>query len=164
MEILLYEANGVLEPQVPAGVVVHILEQGSAFAARLAPLWADPLALPKLLLPIVLARKPPPGLNCLPALARYLKANEPDALVTAVPSCNLAAVWAKRLAGVGTRVLISERTAPSKMLSESGNWRARFLPDLMRRTYQQADVIVSVSEALRDDLATVTGIPRRADP
>ena len=47
------------------------------------------------------------------------------------------------------------------MLSKSGNWRARFLPDLMRRTYQQADVIVSVSEALGDDLATVTGIPRR---
>ena len=161
VEILLYEANGVLEPQVPAGVVVRILDPGSAIAARLAPLWADPLALPKLLLPIVLARKPPPGLNCLPALARYLKATEPDALLTAVPSCNLAAVWAKRLAGVDTRVLISERTAPSKMLSKSGNWRARFLPDLMRRTYQQADVIVSVSEALGDDLATVTGIPRR---
>ena len=100
VEILLYEANGVLEPQVPAGVVVRILDPGSAIAARLAPLWADPVALPKLLLPIVLARKPPPGLNCLPALARYLKATEPDALLTAVPSCNLAAVWAKRLAGV----------------------------------------------------------------
>jgi glycosyltransferase involved in cell wall biosynthesis len=81
--------------------------------------------------------------------------------VTAVPSCNLAAVWARRLAGVDTRVLISERTAPSKMLSKSGNWRARFLPSLMHRTYQQADVIVSVSGALGDDLAAVTGIPRQ---
>ena len=47
------------------------------------------------------------------------------------------------------------------MLTKSGSWRTRFLPALMHRTYQQADVIVAVSSALGDDLAAVTHIPRR---
>ena len=62
---------------------------------------------------------------------------------------------------MATRVLISERSAPSKMLSKSRSWRSRFLPGLMHRTYQQADVIVAVSQALGDDLAAVANIPRQ---
>ena len=57
-------------------------------------------------------------------------------------------------------MLISERTAPSKMLTKSSSWRMRFLPALMHRTYQQADVIVAVSRALGDDLAAVAPASR----
>ena len=45
------------------------------------------------------------------------------------------------------------------MLTKSGSWRTRFLPALMHRTYQQADVIVAVSRALGDDLATCDAHP-----
>ncbi|MGD9507907.1 MAG: glycosyltransferase [Geminicoccaceae bacterium] len=82
-------------------------------------------------------------------------------MISAAPNCNLAAVWANRLAGGHGKVLISERTAPSKMLTKTSSWRMRFLPWLMHRTYQQADVIVAVSRALGDDLAVVARIPRR---
>ena len=47
------------------------------------------------------------------------------------------------------------------MLSKAKNWRSRFLPGLMSRTYQQADVIVAVSQELRDDLAAVANIPQQ---
>ena len=158
--IVLYSARGVLNSQLPADVTLHHLKAGSRIAARLAPLRADPLALPRLLLPVILPRKPPPGLKYLPSLARFLQRHRPDALISAAPNCNLAAVWANRLAGGGSKVLISERTAPSKMLTKSASWRLRFLPALMHRTYQQADVIVSVSTALGDDLAEVAHLPR----
>lgn len=162
VEIVLYERSGVLGVQVPANVgMFHLEEAPRRFAGRLAPIRADPWALPRLLLPVLLPRKPLRGLKYLPALAAYLERTQPDALISAAPNCNLAAVWAKRLAGVKTRVLISERTAPSEMLTKSKNWRARFLPGLMQRTYQQADVIVAVSRALADNLAAVTGIPRQ---
>ena len=159
--IVLYSARGVLNSQLPADVTLHHLKAGSRIAARLAPLRADPLALPRLLLPVILPRKPPPGLKYLPSLARFLQRHRPDALISAAPNCNLAAVWANRLAGGGSKVLISERTAPSKMLTKSASWRLRFLPALMHRTYQQADVIVSVSTALGDDLAEVARLPRQ---
>ena len=159
--IVLYSARGVLNSQIPPNVSLHHLKASSHVTARLAPIWADPLALPWLLLPVILPRKPPPGLKYLPSLARFLKRYRPDALISAAPNCNLAAVWANRLAGASAKIVISERTAPSKMLTKSSSWRTRFLPALMHRTYQQADVIVAVSTALGDDLASVAAIPRR---
>lgn len=158
--IVLYSARGVLNSQLPPDVALHHLKAASRLAARLAPLRADPLALPRLLLPVMLPRKPPPGLKYLPSLARFLRRHRPDALISAAPNCNLAAVWANRLAGGTCKVLISERTAPSKMLTKSTSWRTRHLPALMHRTYQQADVIVAVSSALGDDLAAVARLPR----
>lgn len=158
--IVLYSARGVLNSQIPPEVALHHLKASSRMAARLAPLRADPLALPRLILPVILPRKPPPGLKYLPSLARFLERYRPDALISAAPNCNLAAVWANRLAGGRAKIVISERTAPSKMLTKSGSWRTRFLPALMHRTYQQADVIVAVSQALGDDLAGVAHIPR----
>ena len=158
--IVLYSARGVLKSQLPPAVELHHLKASSRLSARLTPIRADPLALPQLLLPVSLARKPPPGLKYLPSLALFLRRQQPDALISAAPNCNLAAVWANRLAGGRTKVLISERTAPSKMLTKTASWRTRFLPGLMHRTYQQADVIVAVSRALGDDLAAMTAIPR----
>jgi glycosyltransferase involved in cell wall biosynthesis len=158
--IVLYSARGVLNSQIPPEVALHHLKAGSRLAARLSPLRADPLALPRLLLPVILPRKPPPGLKYLPSLARFLQRQRPDALISAAPNCNLAAVWANRLAGGTSKVLISERTAPSKMLTKSASWRTRHLPALMHRTYQQADVVVAVSRALGDDLAAVAHLPR----
>ena len=161
IDIVLYRAQGVLEPQVPPEVHIHHLDVASPYQSRLAALQADPAALPRLLMPILLARRPPHGLNRMPALAAYLRDRRPDALIASAPNCNLAAVWAKRLAGVETRVLITEHTAPSMALTKTSHWRNRFLPKLMHRTYQQADSIVAVSRALADDLAKVADIPRQ---
>ena len=159
--IVLYSARGVLKSHLPPAVDLHPLKASSRVSARLTPIRADPLAFPRLLLPVILPRKPPPGLKYLPSLALFLRRYRPDALISAAPNCNLAAVWANRLAGGHSKVLISERTAPSKMLTKTSSWRMRFLPWLMHRTYQQADVIVAVSRALGDDLAAIARIPRR---
>lgn len=159
--IVLYSARGVLKSHLPPMVDLHQLKASSRISARLAPVRADPLAFFLLLLPVILPRKQPPGLKYLSSLALFLRRYRPDALISAAPNCNLAAVWANRLAGGHSKVLISERTAPSKMLAKSGSWRMRFLPPLMHRTYQQADVIVAVSRALGDDLAAVARIPRQ---
>lgn len=160
IDLVVYRAEGELAATVPPELGLHPLRPGPLPLGRLLALRADPFALPQLFLPVLLARKPARTLAYLPALARYLRERRPDALLAAAPSQNLEAVWAKRLAGTATRVLVSERTVPSQMLATSSLWRNRFLPPLMFRTYQQADVIVSVSQALGDDLAQVTGIPR----
>lgn len=161
VDIVVYEPAGELEPMVPPQLTVRHLRPTSRLVGRLQALAADPGAWPQLLRPVLLARKPAPTLIYLKALASYLRECRPAALLAAAPHQNLEAVWARRLARVPTRVLISERTVPSQILPTSPMWRNRFLPPLMHRAYQQADVIVSVSRALGDDLATVTGIPRQ---
>lgn len=161
IDIVAYDMTGELEGTLPTSFAVHRLRTTSLLQGRLLALKADPGACLRLVLPVLLAHKPARTLIFLQALTDYLRQHRPDALLAAAPHQNLEAVWAKRLAGVPTRVLVSERTAPSQVLVTSRNWRNRFLPPLMRRTYLQADVIVAVSRALGEDLAAVTGIPRQ---
>ena len=160
VDLIVLKPGGALSDQLPEGVRVVQLEPSMGIAARLQALVADPGALPLLLRPVLLPKRASPTLPYLPSLVRYLRQSKPDALLSATPHLNLEAVWARRLAGVSTRLLVSERSAPSQKLLVSKNWRHRHLPALIRRTYPMADVVVSVSQALGDDLAAVTGLPR----
>ena len=160
VQLILYGRGGPFALDVPPGIETHILTPIFRPLGRLVPFRADPAGSLRMLLPVLLPGKPIRGLEFLPALARHLARSRLDALISAAPNCNLEAVWAKRLSGVATRILVSERSAPSEMLTKARNWRSRFLPTLMSRTYQQADVIVAVSQELRDNLAAVTNIPR----
>lgn len=160
VDLVVLKQGGALSDQIPDAVRFVPLLRGWGPWARLHAVAADPLALPLLLGPVLLPRKVSATLPYLPALAAYLREARPDAMISATPHLNLEAVWARRLAGASTRLLISERSTPSQKLSVSRNWRHRFLPALMRRTYPMADVIVSVSSGLGDDLAAVTGLPR----
>ncbi len=160
VDLLILRAGGALHDQISPAVRCIALSPAACWLGRLYALAADPGALVQLLRPVLIAKKVSATLPYLPALVRYLRAERPDALVSATPHLNLEAVWARRLSGAATRVLISERSAPSQKLPKSKNWRHRHLPALMRRTYPQADVVVAVSDALADDLAAVAGLPR----
>ncbi|HMR30579.1 MAG TPA: glycosyltransferase [Geminicoccaceae bacterium] len=160
VDLLVLKPGGTLSDQVPEGVEVVELRRSIGMASRLYALLADPAALPLLVRPVLLPKRASQTLPYLPALVRYLRGARPDALLSATPHLNLEAIWARRLAGVQTRLLVSERSAPSQKLPVSKNWRHRHLPPLIRRTYPMADVIVSVSQALGDDLSAVTGLPR----
>ena len=101
---------------MPAGVRVIELPSAPMPIARALALAADPAGLRAMLAPVLLAWRPPKHLPHLPGLVRYLRAERPDALFAAMPTPNLLAVWARRLAGVPTRVLVSERNTLSAML------------------------------------------------
>jgi glycosyltransferase involved in cell wall biosynthesis len=96
----------------------------------------------------------------LPALVRYLRRERPEALLS-VLHANVIALWARRLAGVPTRVVVSERNTLSHDARRSPDLRVRLEPQLARRFYPWADGIVAVSKGVADDLAQVTGIPRQ---
>jgi glycosyltransferase involved in cell wall biosynthesis len=163
VDLLVMRPEGVLREKVPAGVRLVPLRRGRALAARARALAADPLGLPALALPVLLPRRTDWTLAYLGSVADRLRREVPDALLTATPRLNLVAVWARRLAAVPTRVLLSERTEPSQDLGPGGggeNWRKRHLPRLMRRAYGQAEAVVAVSNGVADDLARLTGLPR----
>ena len=160
VDLALCERKGPLLDQVPPEV--QIIELGAApmLVARARTLAADPAGLLRLLQPVLLAWQPPHRLPHLPALVRYMRRVRPDALLAALPTPNLLAVWARRLAAVPTRIVISERNALSAKVSRSRHWRKRHLPALLGRTYPLADAIVAVSNGVADDLAAGIGIPR----
>jgi len=97
----------------------------------------------------------------LPALVRYLRREEPDALLS-VLHANVVALWARRLAGVGIRVFVSERNSLSSASRHyASDLRMRLAPWLKRRFYPWADGIIAVSKGVADELAEITGIPRQ---
>jgi glycosyltransferase involved in cell wall biosynthesis len=99
-------------------------------------------------------------LGCIPALARYLRTQRPEAMLSALNHSNLAAVWARRLAGVPTRLVVSERNTLSVRAGRSEDRGLRALPGMIRRFYPWADAVTAVSDGVADDLARVAGIPR----
>jgi glycosyltransferase involved in cell wall biosynthesis len=96
----------------------------------------------------------------LPSLVAYLRATRPDAILAAEPRYNAIAVWGRRLSGLESNVVISERIHGSRHAALGGPWGEPGLHDLLRRAYLQADAIVAVSDGVADDLAAHTKIPR----
>lgn len=152
VDLLVGNPNGPLRTQISPKLNLVELASDSDWRARRLALRADPLGAIRLA-PILFARRAPNGLRQLGAFARELASTRPDALVSATPYSNLQAVWARTLAGVPMKLLLTEHVAPS----QKGR---RLLVPLVRHTYAKADAIGAVSRALGDDLARFTGIPR----
>jgi glycosyltransferase involved in cell wall biosynthesis len=99
-------------------------------------------------------------LGAVVPLARLLRAQRPDALLTGITHSNLVAIAARRLARVPTRVVVTEHTHMGAAHARPENRRSRILPALVRRVYPRADHVVAVSEGVADGLAAASGLDR----
>ena len=160
VELVLGERRGPLVEEVPTALPVVELGRAPSWQARLAALRAAPRDLALLARPVLLARKSPPTLGFLPPLARYLRARRPRALLAATPYENLEALRARRLTRSPARVVISEHNNLARNLLDSKEWSRRFLAELMRRSYPEADGIVAVSDGVARQIAATLGLPR----
>jgi glycosyltransferase involved in cell wall biosynthesis len=159
VDLVVCQARGPLLASLPSGIRLFELERRNPLTARLVALLADPGGLGTMLRPVLLSPRVPDLLRYAAGLAGYLRQQKPEALVAANRLVNVMAVWAARLAGGSTRVLVTEHNPPSFDLGGSRRWRRRCLPPLMARTYQRADAIVAVSRGVAADLAKLTGLP-----
>jgi glycosyltransferase involved in cell wall biosynthesis len=99
-------------------------------------------------------------LSSLPALARYLRHERPNAMLSVLNHANIVALWARRMSGAATRIVVSERNTLSYSAQHASNRRGRLAPRLIKRFYPWADGIVAVSKGVADDLAHSASIPR----
>jgi len=99
-------------------------------------------------------------LLALPALVRYLRRERPVAMLSALDYVNLIALWARKLAGGSTRLVVSERNTLSVSSKTSRSRRQRALPSLSKRYYRWADSVVAVSQGVADDLTEKLGLSR----
>lgn len=101
----------------------------------------------------------PRVLLCLPALVRYLRREKPDVLFSNLDYANIIAVWARRIAGTKTRLVIYEHNTMSMTSHHARQWRQRLVPQFVKRFYPWADDIICVSGGVAKDLSEVSGIP-----
>lgn len=152
--------EGDLAERVADSISVIELESVPMWRARYAALQADLSALPALMRPMLLTRKPPRVLRFLPSLAQLLQRQSPRSLFTAMPHNNIVAVLAQRLSGANTRIVLSEINSVRDKLESSREWMSRFVQPLMSREYGRADAIIAVSDGVATDLAAFTGLAR----
>lgn len=93
------------------------------------------------------------------ALARVLRAEDPDVVLCTAGGANVVAVIAHRLARSRARLVLSERNAVRR---PGLAWRNRFEVPLKRALYPLADAVTAVSEGVAGDLrATLRLAPER---
>lgn len=92
-------------------------------------------------------------------LMHYLRRDRPDAMICGAIQTNIAAVWAKRLARVPTRLILTEHNIISAITNNAPMLRTRVTPFFVRRFYPWADELIAVSQGAGNDLAALLGIP-----
>ena len=96
-------------------------------------------------------------LTRVPKLVRYLRQEQPTALMSANHFANEVALWTKHFAGVPTRVVVSEHTHLSQ---EAGNTSPltfkHWSPLTARLFYPWADGIVAVSQGVSNHKKLIT--------
>jgi glycosyltransferase involved in cell wall biosynthesis len=150
--------TGPLRSTVCSEIEQIELRSGSRLAARFAALRSHPNAARELMLPVVLALHPVKGLPLLRSLTNYLSEAQPDVLVSATASLNIIAALARRQAGVDTGLILTEHVSLDQRRIDDRRWARRFLPDLMRNIYGDADAVVGVSSSVAADLRNLLGV------
>ena len=92
-------------------------------------------------------------------LARYLRSELPDVLLSKMGHCNIVSLLSRKLAGSATRVVISEVSLMGISTKTAAQLRSRLIPFLAKRLYPRADAIIAVSQGVADDLASVLDLP-----
>ena len=126
---------------LPSVKVVNL----NAYEAKYSKSWKLPLSFS--------------SLTSLPKLISYLKDVKPHALLAASHFSNEIAILAKHLAGVSTRVIVSERVALSLQAQQVEQSSGRLAPFTSKILYRWSDAITAVSKGVAADLNHITGIP-----
>lgn len=97
----------------------------------------------------------------LPALSAYLLRERPSVLLTASHRLNRAALLARTLTRVSTRVVIRMGMSPSGRMREMRPRAARRLQHSMHYWYPRADAVIAPSAGVGADLRRLAGVSER---
>ena len=92
-------------------------------------------------------------------LRSYLRKERPVALLTGLSNANVVGVWARILAQVPTRTVVSVHSHLTNSTAGSRSHSARLAAVAARLSYPLADSVVAVSEGVAADLASSFSVP-----
>ena len=96
--------------------------------------------------------------DAISPLRAYLRKNKPEVVLAAMWPLTVVAVIAIRLAGTGTRIVLSDHSILSRSYQHKGATHRAFLRASMALTYRLADVRVAVSKGVAADVSALSGI------
>ncbi|MGA4439877.1 glycosyltransferase [Psychrobacter pocilloporae] len=93
-------------------------------------------------------------------LAKYLRKEKPDAILSAMNYVNIVTVMAHLASGSNTKVIVSEHNNLTESKKELSFIKGRILTSLMSWAYRKANGIVAVSNGVADALTNELKIDR----
>jgi glycosyltransferase involved in cell wall biosynthesis len=93
------------------------------------------------------------ALSSLLPLVRYLRRERPQVVISGATQTNIVAVWAKRLARIPVKIVLTEHNVISAISADAPMVRTRLTPFLVRQFYPWADELIAVSQGSADDLS-----------
>lgn len=88
-------------------------------------------------------------------LVKYIKEERPDVIISGLLQNNIALGIAKLISRSNTKVVFTDRVAPTVEIENKKGFLHRILPTLMRVFYPQANCLVSVSKGTADDVLSI---------
>lgn len=98
------------------------------------------------------------ALTSIPEVRRYLRDEQPQAMLVAKDRAGRAALLARKLVGANTRIAIRLGTNLSTALAEKSGLQRWLRTAPMKLIYRLAEQIIAVSEGVAQDTIAITGI------
>ena len=97
-------------------------------------------------------------IRALPSLLRYLRAEQPQLLLSALDHVNIIAVLASLLSRISTRVVITVHAPPSVNFGQDLSLSGKIFKLASSWSYRNSSAVVGVSKGVRDDLIQNFGL------
>jgi len=95
----------------------------------------------------------------IPRLARFLRSQQPDVMLSNVDLNNVAALLAKAMSASASKIVICQHNPIKANLVAGQRWRYRYLPAAYRMLTPLISRAVAVSGGVAAELAKATGLP-----
>lgn len=99
------------------------------------------------------------SLTSVPELAGYLKKHHPTAMLAVKDRAGRAAIMARRISGVKTRLAIRLGTNLSAALAHRSSWQRWSRTWPMPLIYKDTDQVIAISRGVAEDAHRLTGLP-----
>jgi len=162
-DLLICKMKGALLNQIPSNVNVVQLKAAMPLRGAVSAFSADHASLRPFLGMSATLSKVPGIFKFLPAIIRYLKSNQPAALLSALPKANINAVLAGQYCGGTTRIVVgvhANYSAHGRLGKKKNEIIDGYMLTMTRRYYRRADAVVAVSRGAEKDVCEYLGLPR----
>jgi glycosyltransferase involved in cell wall biosynthesis len=161
VDLVVGRAKGDYQDEVPAGARIVELQRSSAWITRYYAMVANPGDFAVLFRSLMLQRNLSGKFHYLASLVRYFRQTRPDGIIAATAPFNLLSVWARKLAALDARVVITEHNVLAPETLGKHRWRYDCSPSLLHSGYPHADTVAAVSDGVARELAEFASIPRQ---
>jgi glycosyltransferase involved in cell wall biosynthesis len=155
VDLLVCDFHGVLCDSIPSGVNLVELEANGQLAGLWAALRSSGDGIGGIASFIASAHKIPRSFRYITALRKYLLAQRPAVLFSALPKASICAAFAVASIDVETRVFVGIQNTVSERIASGrreGKGQMRHQVALLRHCYLQADGVIASSAGVAEDV------------